>query len=322
MIRTMLLASDGNYTCGGVEQVESWRASEKACIWLDIEAAPSEDIRSLLQEMDCNPLAINDALRLRHPPKIEAFDNNTFLLYRGLSSVDGTLDIAHQQIGMWAGQRYLITYHRENSISVSHMWENEASSGQLHSPGVLAMKILHYACSRYLETMLDFEQRLADLEDGLVSDHSEEEMKELVSYRSKLRKLRRVFSYHNNIAELLYKLPDQYFPFLGEQHQHVRRDVYDRCERLHSLCQMYYEICADLVEGHISLASHKLNQTMKVLTIISALFVPLTFIAGIYGMNFEYMPELGFKYAYFGVVGFMATLAVALLILFRRIKWL
>ena len=318
----MLLGSDEHYSCGGLEQVANWRESDQAFLWLDIEAAPTDEVRSLLEDMGANPLAVNDAFRQRHPPKIEAFDDSTFLLFRGLSSVAGALEIEHQQIGIWAGQRLLVTYHRESSISVTQMWENESSNGMLRCPGELALKLLHYACGRYLDTMLDFEDRLADLEDGLVSDHSEEEMKALVSHRSRLRKLKRTFSYHNSIAEQLYKLPDQYFPFLKDEHDHLRRDVYDRCERLHSLCQMYYEICADLVEGHISLSSHNLNQTMKVLTIISALFVPLTFIAGIYGMNFEYMPELGWQYAYFGVVGFMATLAIALLVLFRRIKWL
>lgn len=322
MIKSMLVDSEGNYTTGGIEQVAAWRSTEDSCLWLDIEAMPSEEVRALLLEMDCNSLAINDAFRQRHPPKAEAFDNNTFVLYRGLSKVDGTLEIDHQQIGIWAGQRYLITFHRERSMSVAHMWENEATNRNLFAPGVLALKLLHYACGRYLETMLDFEDRLEDLEDGLVSDHSEQEMKELVSYRSRLRKLRRMFSYHKSLAEQIYQLPKKYLPFLGEEQEHLRRDVYDRCERLHSLCQMYYEICADLVEGHISLSSHNLNQTMKVLTIISALFVPLTFIAGIYGMNFEYMPELTWRNAYFAVIGLMATLTIALLIVFRRIRWL
>jgi magnesium transporter len=147
-------------------------------------------------------------------------------------------------------------------------------------------------------------------------------MKELVAYRSRLRRLRRIFSYHTSMAELL--LQDGGL-FLGDDKDasiHVRRDVFDRCERLHSLCQMYYELCGDLVEGYISLSSHNLNNTMKVLTIISALFVPLTFLAGIYGMNFEHMPELGWRYAYFTLLGVMAVVTVVMLIVFRKIRWL
>ena len=76
------------------------------------------------------------------------------------------------------------------------------------------------------------------------------------------------------------------------------------------------------MEGYISMSSHSLNHTMKVLTIISAMFVPLTFLAGIYGMNFEYMPELSIRYAYFVLLGVMAVIMVSMLVVFRRIKWL
>jgi magnesium transporter len=114
-------------------------------------------------------------------------------------------------------------------------------------------------------------------------------------------------------------------PYLGEAEldsDHIRRDVFDRCERLFTLSHMYYEMCGDLVDGHVSLSSHNLNQTMKLLTIISALFVPLTSVAGVYGMNFENMPELGWRYAYFTVLGVMAVMAIFMLVMFRRIKWL
>jgi magnesium transporter len=170
--------------------------------------------------------------------------------------------------------------------------------------------------------MLEFEERLSDLEDGLLADISEADMKELVAYRSRLRKLRRVFNYHQVLTDSIWRHGG---PYLGEGDDglgHIRRDVYDRCERLYSLCSMYYELCSDLVEGHISLSSHNLNGTMKILTIISAIFVPMTFMAGIYGMNFEHMPELGWRYAYFGLLGLMATMAVSMLVVFKKIKWL
>jgi magnesium transporter len=322
MIRTMLLTADGQYSVGSSEQVESWRAAPSSFIWLDIESPPTDDVRLLMESMQCDPLAISDGFRDRHPPKIEAFTNSTFIVFRGISKIDATLEVSHQQIAMWVGQNYLITYHREASMSVSHMWNSEQVNHFLDSPGTLILKLLHYASGRYLETMLDFEDRLAELEDGLLSDHSEEDMKKLVEYRSRLRKLRRTFNYHKEIGEQLLNIPEQVLPLVEAKQEHLRRDFYDRCERLHSLCQMYYELCGDLVEGHISMSSHQLNQTMKVLTIISALFVPLTFIAGIYGMNFEYMPELAWKYGYFFVIAFMALLAVGLLALFRKAKWL
>lgn len=117
-------------------------------------------------------------------------------------------------------------------------------------------------------------------------------MKELVSYRSRLRILRRVFDYHKPLTENLMNSTQVYRRINREKDRHECRDLYERCERLYSFCNMYYEICGDLVDGYISLTSHRLNNTMKVLTIITAIFVPLSFLAGVYGMNFENMPEL------------------------------
>ena len=85
---------------------------------------------------------------------------------------------------------------------------------------------------------------------------------------------------------------------------------------------MYYEICGDLVEGYISISSHELNTTMKILTIITAIFVPLSFLAGLYGMNFEHMPELQLQYGYFYALGAMATTALLLIYIFKRKRWL
>lgn len=322
MIRALLLAEDGTYSQGGEELLQRWRADGGSRIWLDIEGEPSEQARVLLLSLGCDPLAINDSFRERHPPKVEHFEHNTFILYRGISRLDSSLELVPQQIGLWFNDRCLLTLHNGHSVSIAHLWENETREPLLQRPGILGLRIVHYACGRYLERLLEFESELGELEDGLLTERSEDDMKELVAYRSRLRRLRRIFSYHTSMAELL--LQDGGL-FLGDDKDasiHVRRDVFDRCERLHSLCQMYYELCGDLVEGYISLSSHNLNNTMKVLTIISALFVPLTFLAGIYGMNFEHMPELGWRYAYFTLLGVMAVVTVVMLIVFRKIRWL
>ncbi|MEQ8803925.1 MAG: CorA family divalent cation transporter, partial [Haliea sp.] len=147
-------------------------------------------------------------------------------------------------------------------------------------------------------------------------------MKELVVYRSRLRKLLRVFSYHRALAEQILHGGTAHLGSGKDHTHHVRRDLYDRCERLYTLCHMYYEICGDLVESHISITSHHLNNTIKILTIITAVFIPITFIAGLYGMNFQYIPELQWHYGYFAVLGVMLFLVIGMLLLFRKIRWL
>ena len=163
MIRTMLVDSNKHYSFGGEEQLGRWRNEESGFIWLDISAEPTETLREMLLSLGCNSLAINDSFRLRHPPKVEAFDNDTFVLFRGISTIDTNLEVSHQQLGLWVGERILITYHRENSMSVSFLWDQEQNNKTHQSPGVLALKLLHYACGLYLDTLLEFEDRLVEI---------------------------------------------------------------------------------------------------------------------------------------------------------------
>lgn len=326
MIRCIYRTGEQQFLEGGNELVARWQEDEGSRIWIDIEGEVGGDVIDLLRAMGCDPLAITDSSRLRHPPKIEHFENNTFMLFRGIAEFDESLELLPQQLGIWVAERHIITVHRGHSVSVDGLWQRALKQERLTDPGRLALRLIHYASGRYLNTLLEFEERLSRFEDNVLADISESDMKELVAYRSRLRKLRRIFSYHHTLADAIYNHGG---PYLGEGEgegedalHHIRRDVFDRCERLYSLCSMYYELCSDLVEGHISLTSHRLNETMKILTIISAVFVPMTFMAGIYGMNFEHMPELSWRYAYFVLLGIMALMAIGMMLIFKRFKWL
>ena len=290
--------------------IAAWREQESSVLWLDMEGELTAERQELLASLNCDRLAVSDCARTRHPPKVEEFDHDTFILFRGMTSLDDNLELQPMPVGMWVGKRILITSHPGTAVSVNHFWDS------------LALRILHYVGGRYLEKLMDFEDTLAGLEDALLTDQTDTVMKELVIYRSRLRKLLRIFNYHEALAEHILHSGTVHLGAGKDKSHHVRRDLFDRCERLRTLCSMYYEICGDLVESHISITSHQLNQTMKILTIITAIFVPLSFVAGLYGMNFQHMPELQFRYGYFVVLGLMALLAVGMLTLFRRVRWL
>ena len=181
---------------------------------------------------------------------------------------------------------------------------------------------MDYASGRYLDKILAFESRLGEMEENLLSKPDDSIMTELVAYRSELRKLRRIFNYHNRLLEAILSEEPRHLGTGANENQHLWRVLLDRCERLFSLTSMYYEICGDLIEGYISISSHELNTTMKILTIITAIFVPLSFLAGLYGMNFENMPELHLEYGYFYALGAMSSTALLLVYIFKRKKWL
>lgn len=322
MIRAQLLSADGQHRTGNEELLPQWRESPDAFLWLDIQSEVTPDVRALLQSFGCNDLAITDCSRTRHPPKVESFHSNCFILFRGITQLDDALNLVPQQLGMWVGQNYLITVHQGHSVSIDQLFSTAQQEDLLHSPSILALSLLHYAAGRYLEKLIAAEERIAVLEDQLLDANSEDVLKELVTYRSRLRKLRRIFNYHQRIAETILHDGSEYLGTGNDDSYHIRRDLYDRCERLLSLCTLYYELCGDLVDGYISLSSHQLNITMKVLTIITAVFVPITFIAGIYGMNFDNMPELHSEYGYYFVIGTSVLIAVAMITLFKKVRWL
>jgi magnesium transporter len=313
---------DGPLVVGGGELVERWKTDERALIWLDLGDEPVGEAGRLLREdFGLHPLAVSDALRERHPPKLEHFGDYTFLLLRGLSAESKDTDFSTIQLALFVGRRFLVTRHSADSPSTDKLWrEAQENAGRLAaSPAVLALRLCRIMVDRYLGILLALEPRLEELEDEILSSPRDELLGELAGYKSSLKKLRRIFAYHQQVFSALRNGD---YPLFGTEIVHELNDVYEHQERAVSLSGLYYELAVDLVESYISLASHHLNQIMKVLTIVTVIFVPLSFLAGLYGMNFENIPELHARFGYFILLGVMAGIAVTLLALFRKKRWL
>jgi len=173
-----------------------------------------------------------------------------------------------------------------------------------------------------LESLLDFDGHLGELEDKLQNGGNDQVLSELTSFKSKLIKLIRTFKYHLSISQALLNETNAYEFIDTESHIHTLTDLNDRFDRLATLSQMHYDICGDLIDGYLSISAHQLNVTMRVLTVITAIFVPLSFLAGLYGMNFDYIPELKHPYGYFYLLTGMSLLTLGLVALFKKKNWL
>ncbi|MGM0700798.1 MAG: magnesium transporter CorA family protein [Pseudomonadota bacterium] len=322
MIRTRWLDGEGQEHLGGEELIATWQAAPQGHIWIDMQGESMARERELLEAFGCHPMAIEDAHRERHPPKIEEFESHTLILYRGISSFDAELNYTPQQVAFFLGERFLITLHPGKALSIDRLFGAEGGVLLRRSPEHVALRVMYLSAGYYLDSLLEFENALSDLEDALLDDGSDALMRRVIAYRSRLVKMRRVYNYHVGITQDLTAYDYSHLPRGNEDTFHAINDVHERFERLHSLTQMYYDICGDLIDGYISLSSHQLNLTMRVLTVITAIFVPLTFIAGIYGMNFAHMPELAYRYGYFVVLAVMLAIGVVLLWLFRHKRWL
>jgi magnesium transporter len=299
----MLISPTQETVIGSRELISQWQENNDTTLWIDLDNVDLEEEKKILTEFKCHPLAINDVLRERHPPKIELFKDYIFMLYRGIVANDDSLKFNHLQISMFIGKRVLITRHPQSSLAINELF---CEIGE-----------------KYLKEMFSFEAELERIEDDFQLSGNDQMMKQITSYRSQLVKIRRTFNYHVNMGETLKAyVDDEDTDLITDKETHTVNDLRERLDRLLSLSQMYYDICGDLINGYMSVTSHQLNATMRVLTVITALFVPLTFLAGIYGMNFEYIPELKADNGYFILLGVMAVVSVVLLIVFKRKRWL
>lgn len=335
MIKTVLFRQQDIHAGEHQALLEQWHSDPATKLWVDLEYQDKREATDLLKAFDIHPLAVEDALRHRHPPKIEFFDNSLFILYRGIANVRDAMDFDHLQLAFFVGERFLVTVHSGPSVGINQVMlqleqprrnitglKHDANADDLYSPFRLALNILRSSSGIYLENLLEFESNLSDIEDEMSLAGNDHLLHKLTTYKSRLVKLRRIFNYHQGITEtLLDNLQENYLiPFAS--FEHTINDLHDRFERLHTLSQMHYDICGDVIEGYLSITSHRLNATMRVLTVITAVFVPLSFLAGVYGMNFENMPELKYQNAYYFLLAAMVLLAISLLLVFRRKRWL
>ncbi|MDF1862307.1 MAG: magnesium/cobalt transporter CorA [Verrucomicrobiales bacterium] len=314
--------SSETISSGGADIITDWSGSDTNLIWVNISGELDEATRKILKaSFGLHPLALQDASRNRHPPKIEEFSEYTFLIFKTLTSETVDINFSTLQNCMFVGPRFLITRTSAPCISIEEMWKKELAKPNRirQGPDAVASRLMRLFVDRYLAILLQLESRLEAVESGLLDKVDDSVLAVVTGYKASLKRLRRIFLYHE---QLLRNLRDQVHCGFSEERKHELNDVFEQQERAGSLTLLFYELASDLIDGYLSLSSHRLNQIMKVLTIVTVVFVPLGFLAGIYGMNFENMPELQSRSGYFILLGIMATIATTLLLSFRKKRWL
>ena len=307
---------------GGLELLDEWDTQAGNWVWVNISGDEDEDEKKLLSErFNASHHAIQDAHRERHPPKIEFFNNQIFIILRDVLGEDENLQRGVSQLSLFLGSNFLVTRHLKKVPAIDAVFEavqsepTSLNGGPAHAVYLISRRIV----DNYTPVVLELEERLADLED-LVFERPGDDVIELITrYNRSLKRLRRHLVYQRDVVAQLCR-PSGTLPLKLNSHEF--NDVFENLERLASLCQLNQELAVDLLNTHFSLVSHRLNQVMRILTITTVIFLPLALLAGIYGMNFQFMPELSWHYGYFGVLGTMAAIVIVLVAVFKRREWL
>ena len=314
-------ASNNTIQQGDLSALENWSAEFDQQVWIDIEGPATAEVHSLLERFSVHEMAIQDATRSRHPPKIEKFDDLTLVIFRGLgwSSMQGEFKLV--PVSLFVGKNFVISLHDTPSQSIKKLRDGILSGtvNWEHGGGELAVSVMKYIAQRYVEVLLGLEARLEDIEELVFSDADDTLLAELTRYKTRLRRMIRIATYHKTIAETLRLNAEKLLP---SELEHEVTDVFEQIERGLTLASLHYQNCHDLTDGFLGMSSHRLNRVMQLLTIITVIFVPLTFMAGIYGMNFDYIPELKFEFGYFFLLASMAIVAGLQIYYFRRKRWL
>ncbi len=288
-----------------------------ATIWVDLSNPTPGEAAILADVFHFHPLAIEDCEAHRHHPKIDDYGTYVFILTHGVHPESSVRDFRTRQLSLFLGPNYLVSHHHQPSRSVDHTLEGLRRSAAIlaEGPDMLLYRILDFQVDLYMPLMDKFQKRIDEVETQCFTATTSEILKGVFDLRRALMRLRR-FAGHQR--EILLRLTRREFPQIDDRAAIHLRDVYDHLVRITDLAETYREIVAVALEAHLSIVSNRTNEIMRALTVVATLFIPLTFIAGVYGMNFPNIPEFGWKYGWVFAYGLMAAVGAGMYLYFRR----
>ncbi len=306
-----------------VEQLPDLLKNEGDVLWVDMEEPTEADERVLLEVFNFHPLTIEDCRENRHYPKIEEFPGYLYFIVHGVRADTSPDHFNTIELDGFLGRNYVITYHHDMFRSINNVKQLIRTSPVACKRGApfLLYQILDQIVDFYSPVLDDFDERIDKLEDDIftLKSPNNEILAEIMDLKRSVLRLRRISSKQ---MEILYRMSRGEVALIDQQMLPFYRDIYDHLIRVTDLAENYRDLISGALEAYLSVISNRMNEIMKVLTIFSAIMLPLTFIAGVYGMNFEHMPELATRYGYFIVWGFMIFVATGMLSLFWKRGWI
>jgi len=291
-------------------------------LWVDLEHPSPEETDLLGERFGLHPVIVETCREKTANPLVHDYDTYLFLVLHAVDFRAAKERVATSELDIVWGRHVVLTYHRAAVRSITQVREAPGNSlGALMARGTDFF--LHALVDRVIDNFqpaLDQMDRLIETgEKQIFVDPTDEVLQRLLGLRRSAAHLIRVATAQRDMVGRIVRGE---FPQVGKQALAYWRDAYDHLVRMAQAVETQRDLIVSARDAYLSVVSNRMNEVMKVLTIIATIFIPITFVAGIYGMNFEWMPELKQWWAYPVVLGVMAVVAAGMLVFFRRKRWL
>jgi len=298
--------------------------AEKGLIqWIDMRGVHDAELIELIgKKFDIHSLILEDVANVDQRPKFEEFENGNFFVMKALQFDHDSIEIKSEQVAIFFREGLLISFQEaETDLFISVRERLLKSNGRIRqrNSDYMAYALIDTLVDHYYQLLDDIELNIDILEDRILNAPDKTIKTKIHHLKKELLVSRKSIS---PLREAISKFAKSETSSVQEETKMFIRDLYDHTVQVLDMVESYRDTINGLQDLYLSEISYKMNQVMQILTIISVIFVPLTFLAGIYGMNFDVLPELHWKYGYLYFWIFSITILVLLLVYFRKKKWL
>jgi len=310
------------HTVNSIDELLDYKLTD-TITWVIIDGLKDVSIiEAIGHHFDMHPLVLEDILNTHQRPKFEEFNDYLYIVIKAISMGNRSLKVKYEQISLLVLQNFVFTFIEKPDTlfhPILNRLDNDKSQVRNLGTDYLAYLIMDTVVDEYFSLQDAFDDLIEGVEDKLLSNPTSETLATIQKIKRELIFFRRSVS---PLRELLAAIHRSESPLLNEKTKRYFGDVYDHAIRIIEAIESYRDLIAGMLDIYLSSVSNKMNETMKVLTVFASIFIPLTFVAGVYGMNFEYMPELKWRWGYPAIWVFFISVSVILLRFFRKNKWL
>lgn len=317
MIRTLCFLKSGKVAEYEELKQAFFHDEEILWFWTDFDTPTEEENQLLHTFFRFHPLAIEDCIYRLQRPKLDHYDSIHFFVLHALREDR----LTPEEVNLFLAPNYLVTYHHQSIPEIGETWERiyEKEDDRERSPLFMTYLLLDNLVDHYFPVLEEMDRKIDAIDDSPQHSSSiQKSLNQIYELRADLLRIRRTLV---PMRDLLYRILNTSRIDGLSDHLFYFRDIYDHLTKLSERLEEFREMTADLRDSTLSLYSFRMNNIMKTLTVITTIFMPLTFIAGIYGMNFHYMPELTWPFGYFLILSLMGGITLGMLYLFFRKGW-